>query len=129
MLELLFYYLLTVAALAGTFLSGRARRRRLHFVLIGAMVVFLAQTIRVAEQMGRGLLFEGPAAIAMWIHFILVAAAFALLAVMLFTGLRILRVPASGARRVHSRMARGFIASVLGATAFGFLMVGLAKGG
>ncbi len=118
---------LTVAALAATIWSGVARRRRLHYACVVAHVVLLGFAIRQAELYGRGLVFEGTAGLVKSIHMAGVVVCFALVPVVVVTGVRLARAAAPDRRLWHRRAAWAYVIAVVVTFLLGLAMTLLAR--
>jgi hypothetical protein len=132
----------TVGALGGVVWSGVTHRRAAHYRFVGLFVALLAVAIWRAEAFGRGLVFEGAAAVVRRVHMGAVAATFLALPFVAWTGIRLARgtpplhrgnsradgspVGAGDARRAHHRSAEIFVALVLITSALGTAMTLLA---
>ena len=120
----------TVAALVGVVWSGHARRRHLHYTLVVVMLACLAVAIWLAEQHGRGLVYDGAAAAWHRWHFRFVALTLALVPLVAVTGVLLARArgPAAPARRLwHKRAAWAFVLSTVVTFGLGLGMTLLAE--
>jgi hypothetical protein len=149
LLQLILGLAATLAALGGVIWSGITHRRAVHYRFITLFAVCLAFAIWRAEAYGRGLVFEGASATVRTVHMGAVAATFASLAFVLWTGVRLARGtrPAEGAhaaagpsaagttagaapaspRRAHHRASEIFVGLVLITSALGTAMTVLAS--
>ena len=119
----------TVLALGLVVWSGYRRRRRLHYASIVALLVLLATAIGLAERYGTQLVFQGTAATVRSIHFVAVTITFALLPLVVFTGVRLARAPTgtdSDRRATHSKVAALFVVCVVVTFGLGLTMTLLA---
>jgi hypothetical protein len=117
---------LTVLSLAGVIWSGVTARRSLHYGLVLATLGLLLWAIREARIMGKGLVYEGAAAVFQTIHFSAVAVTFLTLPVLVVTGVRLARKETVRHRKAHRLLAWVFVGSVLVTTALGVAMTLLA---
>ncbi len=118
-----------VGALGGLIWSGITHRRSIHYACVVALLAFLALAIWRAEELGRGLLFEGTALTVHRIHFGAVIGTFLSLALVGVTGVRLARSRAADARdprHAHKRQAEIFVLLVLITSALGTAMTWLA---
>lgn len=119
--------LLTVALLGAVIVTGLRRRRGAHYAGVAAFFASLGVTIWRAEVLGAaggGLHFEA-AATAQLLHRIAVALTFALVPVLLVTGVRLARAAEAAEaarRRLHRQVAVAFVAGVLLSAVLGTVM-------
>jgi hypothetical protein len=130
-LQLTLALVATVGALGGVVWSGITHRRAVHYRFVTLFVACLAVAIWRAEAYGRGLRFEGTAALVHKVHMGSVAATFLALPFVVYTGVRLARGtrPAGGGdpRRAHHRASEIFVGLVLLTSALGTAMTLLAS--
>lgn len=120
----------TLAALGGAIWAGVTHRRPAHYALVTAMFASLGVTIWRARVWGSGLIFEGAAYSVQMAHRVAVVATFALVPLLVWTGVRLARAPgddAVAARARHGRQATWFVVALVAAAALGTVMTMLAR--
>jgi hypothetical protein len=120
----------TLAALGGAIWAGVTRRRSAHYALVTAMFVLLGLTIWRARVWGSGLIFDGASGSVQIVHRAAVVATFAIVPLLVWTGVRLARARGEAAvapRAGHRRAAVWFIVALVAAAALGTLMTVLAR--
>jgi drug/metabolite transporter (DMT)-like permease len=113
---------LTVAALLLTAWTGHRAKRSLHYGCVVAMLALLCWAIVEARLIGDGLVFEGAAHVVKIVHFVFVGLVFALLPLLVTSGVKLARQEDAGVRASHRKRAAAFIVCMVITTGLGTAM-------
>lgn len=112
----------TVLALVVVIASGHKAQRGLHYGSVLAFFVLLAFTILEAEEVGRGLTYEGWSRTAFYAHFSFVGLDFLLVPFLVLSGVRLARGEDVRRRKLHKKLASVFVLFVVLTCVLGALM-------
>ena len=128
--DLIVFLALTVAALVAVIVTGVSRRRNAHYAALVAHLALLFLAIRAAERHGADLVFEGAARTVRGVHMAGVAVSFAIVPLLVISGVLLARARGEGAearRTWHRRAAWAYVVAVVITFGLGLAMTLLAR--